>query len=220
MTPTAPAAGIPDIPNIPGDHLGPVQAYRVFTIHKNQSYLSFVSRPRRNRRPAQQHERDEQIRQPGVNSGAYDIIAIISSGDKRYDSAENPASSRPSHQSSTAASPPPPETKKNGPYSPSCSTKTAASSKNSQRFPPLTHPRGGILYCSAVEAPNKGRASAIRRGCSGCNSHPTAHSIFPPPARATLGATPYRRPADINLSLKDMKRLPQIVANPEAIYKE
>lgn len=33
---------------------------------------------------------DEQIRQPAVTSGAYDIIAIIPAGDKRYESAENP----------------------------------------------------------------------------------------------------------------------------------
>ena len=33
---------------------------------------------------------DEQIRQPGVNSGAYGIIAIIPAGDKRYESAERP----------------------------------------------------------------------------------------------------------------------------------
>lgn len=133
---------------------------------------------------------DEQIRQPAVTSGAYDIIAIIPAGDKRYESAENPASSRPSHQLSTAAASTP-DTKKDVPYSPSCSTKTAASSKNSRRFLPLTHPRDGILYCGAVEAPNKSRASAIRRGCSGCNSHPTAHSIFPTPPHGEHSGRPH-----------------------------
>ena len=33
---------------------------------------------------------DEQIRQPAVTSGAYDIIAIIPAGDKGYESAERP----------------------------------------------------------------------------------------------------------------------------------